>query len=438
MATVLLPCLIAEEPLSTFFDNNFGNSFVEMSSLTEIATHPSITIGTYAEAPVRASTETPWKSCASRPRKRKAIEMTHEEPCPIDPPGEHLTREERDLRIAEASILFPKYMALQNAKRVKLNTNNKCQSGTSENPYLYLPSSEYSDTWNPQHYHCAPSADAKKGSKVHRYFELDCRKPGQPMARNAPYEMEMNPLFYDLEWNQSIAPRRPEFISPPEKGTLDYILSSKNVNNPEDRVHMDSFVLTLRREMGEDYFDINSLRYYPRSNGRRYTFEDVKQKLKCMKNGHLDVETFLRNREIERYLENIRMTYLINRVPWTEEVEEEWDQKIVKFVNPYTVCKGRTFFSMQDDLGIEDDRYCAPEKLDKAVYQPPVVLDEEELGKTFYWSVKAGRMVSVDELRREQKEIDESDASRQDVATSMEEGRRTRSQSRSPLRAYSK
>ena len=91
---------------------------------------------------------------------------------------------------------------------------------------------------------------------------------------------------------------------------------------------MDSFVLALRREMGDEYFDINGIRYYPRSNGRVETFYDEKsRRLKCMKYGHLDVDIFLRNREIERCLEKIRMVYLMKRIPWTDEVEEEWDRK---------------------------------------------------------------------------------------------------------------
>jgi hypothetical protein len=437
MADVLLPCFIAEKPLSTFFDTNFETTFENMPSTTEIAILPPITVAPYNEIPVLPSIAAPRKS-VGRPKKRKAIEITREEPTPIDPPGELLTQEERDLRIAEASILFPKYMASQNAKRVKLNADNKSQSGTLEKgPLLYLPTSEYSNSWHP-YYRCSPTSDPKTETKVNRYFEMDCRNPGQPIARNFPNEIEMNPLYYDLEWNQRISPIRPDFITPPERGTLPYVFSSKKINNPENRVHMDSFILALRREMGEDYFDLNSVRYFPRSNGRVETFHDDKtRKLKCMKNGHLDVDTFLRNREIERHLETIKIRYLLKRVPWTDEIEQYWDERITKFVNPYTVCKGRTFFSMQDDIGIEDDRYCAPEKLDKAVYEPPPGANESELGKSLYWSVKTGRMVSVDELRRERQEIQENDVASRDLAT-VETGSRTRSQSRSPNQIYSK
>ena len=279
------------------------------------------------------------------------------------------------------------------------------------------------------------SVDAKTGAKVLRFFELDCRNPGSPIARNCPNEKEMDPLYYDLEWNRRIAPLQPEFIIPPEKGSFDLpILRSKGVVNPEDRVIMDSFVLALQREMGDEYYDINAIRYYPRSNARVATFYDEKsRRLKCMKYGHLDVDVFLRNRDIERCLEKIRMVYLMKRIPWTDEVEEEWDRKIVTFVNPFTVCKGRTFYSTQNDLGIEDERYCPPKQLNEAVYGSLVGADMEDLGKTFYWSEKAERMVSVEELRHERQHVEVSDLIYQ-INAALEECNRTRSKSRSSLR----
>jgi len=244
----------------------------------------------------------------------------------------------------------------------------------------------------------------------------------------------MDPFYYDLEWNQRIAPFQPAFIIPPEKGSFDHpLLRSKGVVNPEDRVIMDSFVLALRQEMGDEYFDINALRYYPRSNGRVATFYDEKsRRLKCMKYGHLDVDVFLRNREIERCLEKMRMVYLMKRIPWTDEVEEEWDRRIVTFVKPFTVCKGRTLYSMQHDLGIEDVRYCPPKQLNEAIYESHVGADMEDLGKTFYWSEKAGRMVSVEELRRERQHVEVTDLIYQ-INAALEECSRTRSKSRSPL-----
>lgn len=321
-------------------------------------------------------------------------------------------------------------MATHNAKRVKVNANTKRQSGTSEKPFLYLPTSEYS-SWHP-YYQCSPSGDPKTKTKVLRFFELDCRNPGSPIARNCPNEKEMDPLYYDLEWNRRIAPLQPEFIIPPEKGSFDHhLLRSKGVVNPDDRVIMDSFVLALQREMGDNYFDINSLRYYPRSNARVPTFYDEKsRRLKCMKYGHLDVDVFLRNREIERYLEKIRMVYLMKRIPWTDEVEEEWDRKIVTFVNPLTVCKGRTFYSMEDDLGIEDERYCPPKQF---VDESSFGADMQELGKYFYWSDRAGRMVSVEELRLQRQQAEEIDLIYQ-INAALEERNRTASKSRSPLR----
>lgn len=401
-----------------------------MCTLPEFATLSTVEVMPSQKIARVTSNSSPRKSSTNRSRKRKFIEREPEELLFIDPPGESLTQKERDLRIAEANVLFPKYMATHNAKRVKVNTDTKRQPGAPAKPLLYLPTSEYSN-WHP-YYQCSAIVDIKTRTKVLRFFELDCRNPGSPIARNCPNEKEMDPLYYDLEWNQRIAPLQPVFIVPPEKGSFDhYLLRSKGVVNPDDRIVMDSFVLALQREMGGEYFDINGIRYYPRSNGRVATFYDEKsRRLKCMKYGHLDVDIFLRNREIERCLEKIRMVYLMKRIPWTDEVEEEWDRKIVKFVNPFTVCKGRTFYSMQQDLGIEDERYCPPKQLNDAGDEPPLGADAEELGKSFYWSARAERMVSVEELRREREQTEESDLIYQ-INVALEEGKRAGSKSRS-------
>lgn len=413
----------------------FQRNFNRIPQLNRIATPPPVNANVRRDTPFDASSKAfSQKLSPSRSKKRKLIDQMPDESFYIDPPDETLSAGERSLRIAEASVLFPEYMASYNAKRVKLqHTDTKRQqSSTAERQLLFLPSTEYTSTWH-SYYHCSPTIDEKSRVKALRYFDLDCRNPGTPIAKNAPNEKEMDPLYYDLELNQRIAPLGPELIVPPEKGSLDnqWIFSSKGVVNSADRVIMDSFVLALRREMGDDYFDINALRYYPRSNARRESFYDEKsRRMKSMKNSVLDVDVFLRNRQIERQIEKIRQIYLNKQCDWTDKVEEEWDRRIVQFVNPYIACKGRTFYSMQDDLGIEDDRYSPPQVLHEETFGLPVGTNLDGLGTTVVWSAKANRMVSVDELRRERNDIQKLETGDQ---TPVEfEGIKTRSRSRSP------
>ena len=186
-----------------------------MCTLPEFATLSTVEVMPSQKIARVTSNSSPRKSSTNRSRKRKFIERKPEELLFIDPPGESLTQKERDLRIAEANVLFPKYMATHNAKRVKVNTDTKRQPGTSAKPLLYLPTSEYSN-WHP-YYQCSPTVDIKTRTKVLRFFELDCRNPGSPIARNCPNEKEMDPLYYDLEWNQRIAPLQTSIHRPTRK-----------------------------------------------------------------------------------------------------------------------------------------------------------------------------------------------------------------------------
>jgi hypothetical protein len=275
--------------------------------------------------------------------------------------------------------------------------------------------------------------DPKSRSKVCKFFESDCRVPGSAVARNATAERELNPLYYDQEWNQRLNPIRPGFIDPPEKGLLDNqpILNGKGVQNREDRVKMDSFVIALQREMGSDYIDVNIARYFPRSDGRAHSFPDEKGRRSVrMKNGGLDVDVCVRNRQIDRALDLARFMYQIQGLEWTEEDEEAWDQEIVRYVDPRKFCPGRTVLS-ENYVSDSDERYSPPELLNEAVYAPPRGTCPEGLGSEFYWSGHAGRMVSVEELRVRQQENKKVDV-KFEAAMSAAESNGRRSNSRSP------
>ena len=430
MTEVLIPRFMAQEPLlASFFADTSRDTFhlaptllVPPAQKTSSVVHCDV----IAVAPLSPLSTKPTPS---RSRKRKASDPKRES-TPVTPPGDHLNEQERHLRMAEATILFPKYMACQNSKRVKLNADSK----RSKAPLLtYLPTSEYTTKWE-TYYQCPPSMDTKSQSKVCKFFESDCRVPGSAVTRNATAERELNPLYYDQEWNQRINPIRPGFIDPPEKGSLDGLpnLSGKRVQNPEDRVKMDSFVVALQREMGSEYIDVKTARYFPRSDGRAHLFPDEKGRRSVrMKNGGLDVDVCLRNREIDRAVGLVRFWYHNHGLQWAEEDEEGWDQEMVRYVNPRTVCPGRTFFS--EKYVADDERYSPPELLNGTVYAPPKGTVAEELGMKFYWSERAGRMVSVEELRVQQQENMKVDA-KYEAAMPVEESNGRRSKSRSPSR----
>jgi len=427
MTEVLIPRFMAQEPLlASFFADTSRDMFhVAPTPLVPPAdaTLPVVHCDAIAVPPL------PSKPSPTRTRKRKVSDPKRES-TPVTPPGDLLTEEERNLRMAEATILFPKYMACQNSKRVKHNSNAR----RSKQPLLtYLPSSEYTTKWD-MYYQCPPSMDSKSRTKVCKFFESDCRVPGSAVARNATAERELNPLYYDQEWNQRINPFRPAFIDPPEEGSLDSqpILNGKGAKNPEGRVKMDSFVLALQREMGLDYVDVNTARYFPRSDGRAHLFPEEKGRRSVqMRNGGLDVDVCIRNREIGRSLDLVRFVYQNQGLEWTEEEEEAWDQEMVRYVNPRTVCPGRTFLSENYDG--DDERYSPPELLNEAVYAPPTGTCAEDLGTKFYWSGHAGRMVSVEELRVQQQENIKVDA-KYEAAMPVEESNGRHSKSQSPSR----
>ena len=434
MTEVLFPRFMAQEPLlASFFADTSRDMFhVAPAPLVTVAPLPLATNSPVIHCDVIADKplpRLPGKSSPSRSRKRKASDPKCQSTLGIAP-GDGLSDDERNLRMAEASILFPKYMACQNSKRVKLNTDSK---RSKQPPLTFLPNSEYTSKWD-AYYRCLPSMDVKSKTKICKFFESDCRVPGSAIARNATAERELNPLYYDQEWNQRVEMFRPEFIEPPEPGSLDSqpVLSGKGVQNPADRVKMDSFVVALQREMGGEYVDVNTARYFPRSDGRANILHDEKRRRPLrMKNGGLDIDVCIRNREIDRAMDLVRFVYQNHGLEWTEEEEEAWDREMVTYVNPRTVCPGRTLLS--ENGAAEDEQYSPPELLNEAVYAPPMGRCEEELGIKFYWSQYAGRMVSVEELRVRQQANVEIEAN-YEVSTPVEQNNERRSNSRSPSR----
>jgi hypothetical protein len=145
----------------------------------------------------------------------------------------------------------------------------------------------------------------------------------------------------------------------------------------------------------------------------------------------LDVDVCIRNREIGRSLDLVRFVYQNQGLEWTEEEEEAWDQEMVRYVNPRTVCPGRTFLSENYDG--DDERYSPPELLSEAAYAPPTGTCAEDLGTKFYWSGHAGRMVSAEELRVQQQENIKVDA-KYEAAMPVEESNGRHSKSQSPSR----
>ena len=426
MTEVLVPRFMAQEPLiASFFADTARDTFhiAPSTPLVTVARTTNVHCDVIAEPP---SPPLPDKACPPRSRKRKVCELKPD----VGPSEESISDEERNLRIAEAEVLFPKYMADRNSKRVKVNAD----STRNKLPLLtFLSSSEYTTKWE-DYYQCSPSLGTKSRSKVLRFFESDCRVPGSAAARNATAERELNPLYYDQEWNQRVNIFCPGFIDPPGMGSLDTnpILRGRGIRSAQNRVKMDSFILALQREMGTEYVDINTARYFPRSDGRVYTFPDEKgRRLLRMKNGELDMDVCIRNREIDRAMDLVRFVYQNQGLEWTEEEEEAWDREIVRYVNPRTVCHGRTFFS--ENCAVDDDRYSPPELLNERAYAPPTETCAEELGTMFYWSERAGRMVSVEELRVEKEENLKIDA-KYEAATTVEETCGRHSNSRSPSR----
>lgn len=351
----------------------------------------------------------PKVSPKGRGTKRKAEPILNHTSPVAETRRDYVSPQEKELRVAEVNILFPKYMERYQSRRTRSNCPRR-QSGDKK--VSYLPSEEYAVPWEHRVYRCAPSMDKKELTKTCQYFKQDCRNPGSPIARNAPNSIENDPLYYDLEWNRRLNPIGPEFINPPEKGSLAVIpsFSTKKVLNPLHRSAYDSFVLELKKEMGTKYVDPEELRYYRRSNGRVAPFwDEMSKKFKVMKNAKYDFELCLRDRDISRCVSAVKALYEIRGIRWNDNIEKEWDKRIVRFVDPRTVCEGRSYYSEERELGIERERYASPEPVDPKIITPPAKLDEDDLGEKFYWSEKEGRMVSMVQLRQKRKDIQESD-----------------------------
>jgi hypothetical protein len=425
MTQVMVPAAYEHwYPFFATFDR-FNEQTTPMTTAAPVST---------ASTPIRVSSRNISTPASSRSRSRKrVVEQPLREPSYVDPPGEFISPAERELRIDEARFLFPKYMAKENSKRAQ-NTDSRRQS--DRDPLLFLPGSQYKGHWEADYYCCSPSLDPKRREITVNYFKADCRNRGEPISYYAPAPLESDPDYYDQEWNQRVNPLVCGTIVPPEKGSLDMVFSHKKVKHPQWRVIMDSFVLALKKEMGDDYFDVNEIQYYPRSDRRVHQFYHEKsRKYKQMKNGVFDVEHCLRNRTIERNVADIKKIYQDHKYRWTDEIAAEWERRIIQFVNPYTKVMGRTHFSEQEDLGIEDDRHLPVEPMAEEIFRCPPGSSDEDLGKTFYWSELAGRrMVSVEEKRQDQLVIKESDERYQAEQAAIVLGIGTRSKARSPNR----
>jgi hypothetical protein len=302
--------------------------------------------------------------------------------------------------------LFPKYAAKFFAKHGK----DKSRRGPNSEATRYLPDSEYRGEASNVALCTPDSLKEPQRTKTIQYFRNDCLFPGEKRTKRPQHETKP---FDETAWDEAQVNRlKPVFVNPPPLGSLDDqpIFGRKKTKDPADQEVMDSFIIALRQEMGEDYFDINEVRYYPRSDGRVHLFKPSGAKKEHqMKNGHLDVDVFLRNRQIRRQLNIIKESHLFQGIPWTAELEERYERDIVHFVDTRTVCPGRTLFSMQDDLGIEDDRYSAPEPLNREAVTPPMGLNEEGLGQSYFWSERAGRMVTFEEERRRRQSLEQAD-----------------------------
>jgi hypothetical protein len=299
------------------------------------------------------------------------------------------------LRIAEAAILFPKYAAKFITKRARTNSY---KNGTAKAP-LYLPDSEYRGEERPDLL-CVPEMSPSQKAESFQFFKDGCQSSGKRKKQQRPI---ITAPLDEEKWESDLSNRiRPEFITPPSLGSLDLqpIFGRKKTRDPADQYIMDSFIMELKKAMGDDYFDINEVRYFPRSDGRVYAFKSTgSKKEKQMKYGHLDVTVFLRNREIRRQLQFIKDCHLLKGLPWSDAIEETYEREIIEYVNPETVSLGRTYHSLHLDLGIETDQYSAPDPLKFEATAPPEGMSEGELGTGYFWSDRAGRMVSIQEER---------------------------------------
>jgi hypothetical protein len=338
------------------------------------------------------------KSPVNKRRTKKKAEVPSSLPAPDIELGDYVSPEEEDLRVAEAQILFPKYM----------ERTNKRKSGDTK--VSYLPSAEYGP-WEQGLYRCPPKMKKPQLTRTLNYLNRDCREPGARLAENVSNPIESDPSYYDQEWNQRLKHNGPVYIDPPQKGSLAVTptFSSRKVLDPSNRLAYDSFVLELKRQMGSKYIDPEELRYYPRNDARVAMWDEKSKTHKVKRNEQYDVELYLRNRDIERRVSRIKDLYENRGLLWNDEIAEEWENRIVRNVNPETVCAGRTHYSKERDLGIEHEKDASPEPLDPETIAPPAGMHEDDLGRDFYWSEKEGRMISMEQLRQKRKEIEEGD-----------------------------
>lgn len=368
-------------------------SDTDLSSDSPPTPSPSPTSASSSETEKRKSTP-PTPSFTPRKRRKSEEDILVRESSRLHP-AEEITSQERELRRAEAAILFPKYAAKFNAKHTK--SNQRVSSQVQD--LGYLPDSEYRGQ-EQQDFLCMPNLQGTQLAKIQQYFKDNCQFAGERKYKKTPVRTEP---FDEEKWEEDLQNRiRPSFIEPPPPESLDNqpMFGRKKTQDPTDQCKMDSFIMALKQAMGDDYIDLNDLRYYPRSDGRVYTFKlRGSKKEKQMKNGHLDVTTFLRNREIKRELEVIKNNRAMNGLPWDDAIEEEHEREIIRYVNPRTVCRGRTYDSIQHDLGVQNDRYSPPELLNREAIIPPAGMEEEGLGKTYYWSDREGGMVTIGEER---------------------------------------
>jgi hypothetical protein len=373
-------------------------------------------------------------------RKRKRIkESVYTSRFRVEPPGENPTDEERALRIAEAEILFAQYMASMNSARCK-RTKSTGRSEHGRYPLLYLPSKSY-ENWD-GYYQCSPHAleDISQKSRIGQLFGQDCREPGQPVAKYGPNPIELDSRHYDQEWNQRVNSLSAPVMESLEYGSLDNkpTFAMKRVKRPENSEKMDNFIRALRTEMGASYVDRNELCYFPRSNGRvGLVHDDDKGNPTHMKNSHLDMDLRLRHREINQKLEIVKEQHRLAGFTWNDFIEQMWEDRIVKFVDPIMKAQGRSHFLEQEELGIKinPEMWSPPERMDTGYNSelhccrghPPInrpadidvhqekpetaltALDEicdglvnvppEDLGTKVYWSESRQGIVSMEEMR---------------------------------------
>jgi hypothetical protein len=157
-----------------------------------------------------------------RPSKKQRVEAPKSPtPLPVEPLDEDITDEERSLRIAEAEVLFPKYMSA-----VDYRQSDRAKRATSgqKSPLLYLPSSEYNG-WRPD-LDCSPSAlgQSDRRSKVTKWFEKDfARKFAPPLFKSIPLPLDKK---YLKEWQERHLPTPAPSPMHLEAGPLRYLVEN--------------------------------------------------------------------------------------------------------------------------------------------------------------------------------------------------------------------